>query len=97
MEDEQESTLVDSGSGITCDSKGLAAELQGKLAGVDRTRPFLGQAWVQTSFFSPKHNIATQTVPIQRQMSIHKSVVHFEAPFVLLPGDRRLIISGRRP
>lgn len=54
--------LLDTGSGITPISEGLAAELQENISGVKLTQPSLGPARVRT-VFGQEHTISRKTAP----------------------------------
>lgn len=55
----------------------------------------MGQARVQTAF-GQERNITTQNVPITPTIDSAGGVVHFEVPFIVFPGERRLVIRRQK-
>lgn len=86
--------LIDSSSDITSISEDLAAELHTTVSGTELTLSFVGQARIRTAS-GQEHIVSTQTVP--HTVTMHTAWgVQSEVPFIVFPGERRLIISGQK-
>lgn len=88
--------LVNSRSGVMPISVDLMQGLERELSGRAHMTSFFEEQARAKNALSLERSITIQTMPLTPAMDTTWGVVEFKAPFVVLPGERRLIILGQK-